>query len=207
MCENQPAILATNPVVVSPAGCSPYAGFSQSQPQGFSSSTSHLQLSGWPRKISWSEFSVLKKRPHGQMEDAQIAVMLLPTNIKVTQTKGQFQLAGGNFKIVVDKSNSWVVSKQRNSKLLSHEQGHYDLSGLCYRDMITELKRIRAGSIKRLKQQLNKIMKKTDQRSDQLSIQYDSKQETNHGLNADRQQSWERQIKKSIESGIKFTEP
>lgn len=208
MCENPPSTLANNPVVASPSGCSPHAGFAQNQPQGLSSSSpSHLQLSGWPRNISWSEFRLLRRRPRGVPEDAQTATVLMPSRIKVAQENGQFKLVQGSFKVVVDKSNSWVVSKQRSSGLLAHEQGHYDLCGLCYRDLMLELERIRAGSVRELKRRLNEIMKKTDRLADKLSIQYDSEQETNHGLNAERQREWERQIKKSIQSGLKFTPP
>nr|WP_179210093.1 DUF922 domain-containing protein [Crenothrix polyspora] len=141
------------------------------------------------------------------MEAAQISVELNPNQVSVAQENGQFKLGAAVFQMVVKKSDSWVVKTEKDATLLAHEQGHFDLAGLCYRDMVQELAKLRTSSVKELEKEIKRIMEQYDQKSDTLSKQYDSSQETDHGRNTTRQKIWEKQIQTCINSGMPFTVP
>ena len=97
--------------------------------------------------------------------------------------------------------------RSKSSALLAHEQGHYDIVGLYYRDLITELQRLRISSQCELAREVSRIMGQYDQLADTLSDEYDSSQETDHGRNFGRQQAWETQIQNCMQSGTRLTAP
>ncbi|MDD5267994.1 MAG: DUF922 domain-containing protein [Methylococcales bacterium] len=164
-------------------------------------------LSGWPRQIVWREFRDLGSRPSGISEDAQVAVELRPSRISVERENGQFKLGNVTFSMGVNRQDSWVVADQKSTALLAHEQGHYDIVGLCYRDLIAELQRLRASSQNQLAREVRRIMGQYDQLADTLSDEYDSSQETDHGRNSSRQQAWEKQIQNCMQSGRRIAAP
>ncbi len=207
MCEGQSPARSNNPALESPPGSPPHAGFKSAQPQGVTVSTAGPTLSGWPRQIAWSEFRDLGSRPGGASEDAQIAVELRPSRLAIERENGQFKLGNVTFRMVVNRPDSWVVTGQKSTTLLEHEQGHYDIVGLCYRDLIAELQRLRANSKSQLAREVRLLMGQYDRLADTLSKEYDSKQETDHGRNSSRQQAWETQIQNCMQSGTTLTAP
>ena len=164
-------------------------------------------LTGWPQAIGWSEFTDRANRPPGESEDAQISVQLKGGDVKVVREKGRFRLGDSAFPVVIDTADSWVVKDKKSAALLAHEQGHFDIAGLCYRDMVAELRKLREKSPARLGRATKRVMDKHDKRGDGLSELYDSKGETNHGLNLKRQQVWEAQISACKASGMPMTKP
>jgi hypothetical protein len=208
MSDDQSPALSNTPILDSPPGNPPYAGFRSAHPQGVSTSTGSPTLSGWPRRISWNEFKGVGSRPDGESEDAQISVELQPERkVSVARENGQYKLGKVTFKMIVNKSESWVVGSQKNEKLLAHEQGHYDIAGLFYRDLMTVLTNLRANSVDELSSETNRLMGEYDQNADAMSEKYDSISATNHGLDATRQQAWEKQIQDCIKNGTKLTAP
>lgn len=208
MCDDQSPALSNSSILDSPQGSPPYAGFRSAHPEGVSTATGGPSLAGWPRQIAWSEFNEVSARPEGESEDAQISVELGPEkNVAVERENGQFKLGRVTFKMIVKKAESWVVGNQKSDALLAHEQGHYDIAGLFYRDLMNALRSLRENSVKELGSEINRLMKEYDQFADDMSDQYDSKQETNHGLNTSRQQAWEKQIQDCIKNGTKMTAP
>ncbi len=207
MCEGQSPARSNNPALESPPGSPPHAGFRSAQPQGVTVSTAGPTLSGWPRQIVWSEFRDFRSRPSGTSEDAQVAVELRPSRISVERDNGQFKLGNVTFRMGVNRQDSWVVADQKSTALLAHEQGHYDIVGLFYRDLIAELQRLRASSQNQLAREVRRIMGQYDQLADTLSDEYDSSQETDHGRNSGRQQAWETQIQNCMQSGTRLTAP
>ena len=198
---------SNNHAPATPPGNSPRAGFRGAQPLGAGTATTGPTLTGWPRAISWSEFTERSSRPSGESEDAQISVQLQGGDVKVIRERGRFRLGDSDFPMVVDTFASWVVKDKKSAALLAHEQGHFDIAGLCYRDMMTELRKLREKSPARLGRATKRIMDKHDKRGDALSDLYDSKTESNHGLNQKRQQAWEAQIRASKASGKPMTRP
>jgi hypothetical protein len=125
----------------------------------------------------------------------------------VERENGQFKLGNVTFRMGANRRDSWVVASQKGAALLAHEQGHYDIAGLCYRDMIAELQRLRANSQGQLAREVRRIMGQYDRLADTLSAQYDSSRETDHGRNSGRQQAWETQIQNCMQSGTTLTAP
>ncbi|MGH8498652.1 MAG: DUF922 domain-containing protein [Methylococcales bacterium] len=207
MSDLQSPALSNSPILVSPPGSPPYAGFRSAQPEGLSTSTGGPSLSGWPRKIAWNEFRDIGSRPAGESEDAQISVEMSPGKVNIEKENGQFKLGKVTFKMIVKKSESWVVKNQKSDALKAHEQGHYDIAGLFYRDLMTMLGNLRTSSVDDLGSETNRLMAEYDQLADTLSDQYDSLTETNHGLNATRQQVWEKRIQDCIQNGTQLTAP
>ncbi|MGZ8943388.1 MAG: DUF922 domain-containing protein [Methylobacter sp.] len=206
MTDGQSPALSNCPIVNSPPGSPPHAGFRSAHPQGVSTSTGGPTLSGWPRKIAWSEFREVSSRPEGEFEDAQISVELEPEkNISVERESGRFKMGKVIFKMSIKKSESWVVRGQKSDDLLAHEQGHFDIVGLFYRDLITALQQLRANSVSELGRETKHLMGQYDREADQMSKQYD--QDTHHGRNAVRQQAWRKQIQDCIQKSSQFTAP
>lgn len=208
MSDGQSPALSNSPILDSPPGSPPYAGFRTAQPEGLSTSTGGPSLSGWPRKIAWSEFKEVSSRPDGESEDAQISVELgAEKKVSIERENGQFKLGKVTFKITVKKAESWAVGSQKSGALLAHEQGHYDIIGLFYRDLMTALRSLRENSVNDLGSETNRLMQEYDKLADDMSDKYDSSSETNHGLNTTRQQAWEKQIQDCIKNGTKMTTP
>lgn len=206
MGNGQSPILSNSPILDSPLGSPPYAGFRSAHPEGVSTSTGGPTLSGWPRNIAWSEFKEVSSRPDGESEDAQISVELgAEKKVSVERENGQFKLGKVTFKMTVKKAESWAVGSQKSDTLLAHEQGHYDIVGLFYRDLMTALRSLRENSVSDLGSETNRLMQEYDQLADAMSDKYDA--ETNHGLNTTRQQTWEKQIQDCIKNGTKMTTP
>ncbi|MGZ8942689.1 MAG: hypothetical protein ACXW00_07985, partial [Methylobacter sp.] len=102
MSDSQSPALSNSPILNSPQGSPPHAGFRTAHPQGVSTSTGGPILSGWPRKIAWSEFREVGSRPDGGPEDAQILVELEPEkNISVKNENGRFKLGKVIFKMII----------------------------------------------------------------------------------------------------------
>jgi hypothetical protein len=109
------------------------------------------------------------------------------------------------FNAVVNASESWVVVSEKTEQLLIHEQGHFDIAGLCYRDLVAEARGLRERSRNRLVREVRRVMSEHDQRADSLSEEYDV--DTEHGGNQTNQQAWLEQIAASSESGMPLTAP
>jgi len=208
MGDDQSPALSNSSTLDSPPGSPPYAGFRSAHPEGVSTSTGSPSLSGWPRQISWGEFKEVSSRPDGASENAQISVELQSEkNVAVERENGQFKLGKVTFKVIVKRAESWIVGGQKSDPLLAHEQGHYDIVGLFYRDLMTGLRNLRTNSVADLGSETNRLMGEYDQLADAMSDKYDSSQETNHGINTARQQDWEKQIQDCIKNGTKMTAP
>ena len=207
MSDNPSPARSNNPAPATPPGNSPRAGFRSAQPLGTGTTTTGPSLTGWPLAIGWSEFTDRASRPTGESEDAQISVQLEGQEVKVVREKGRFRLGDSELPMVIDATGSWVVKDKKSAALLAHEQGHFDIAGLCYRDMVVELRKLREKSPARLGRATKRVMDKHDKRGDGLSDLYDSKDETNHGLNKKRQEAWDAQISACKASGKPLTRP
>ena len=205
MCDSPSPARNNSDTAQAPTGAPPHARFNTASPQGISTGASGPRLTGWPRQVRWNQFRERRNRPAGVAEDAQISVELRGGRVRVERENGQFRLGNTTFRMRFDRRRSWVVSGKKTERLLEHEQGHYDLAGLCYRDLVNQLRAVRTNSVAELQSEIRRIMEEQDQRSDELSVRYD--EDTNHGLSADRQQVWDNSIRDAIRSGRPFSAP
>lgn len=198
---------SNRPVPAVPSEYIPHAGFASAQPKGVGAppATPGPELVGWPRTINWKEFKDVKKRPKGETENAQISVGLRHGKVKVVAENDEFRLGEMVFKVKVIASNSWVVKSEKTDSLRVHEQGHYDIAGLCYRDFLADARAMREFSRNELLRKVNKLMNEHGQRAGNLSDQYDD--DTEHGLNQKQQQTWLDKIAASLESGESLIAP
>lgn len=198
MCEEHSSPRTNNPALDSPAGSPSHAGFGAAAPQGLVATAVGPRLTGWPRQIAWNEFRNRSSRPRGEEEDAQIYVELVPGRFVSVREEGQYRLGDMVFRMHVRRSHSWVVSSKKTTTLLKHEQGHYDIVGLFYRDMMPVLRRLRASSRQQLARELRRVVGEHHREGREFSDLYDEASETHHGRNTDRQQAWERLIQDCI---------
>jgi predicted secreted Zn-dependent protease len=125
--------------------------------------------------------------------------------VSVSRESGQRRVSSLTVTISVVRADNWVVSSAKTPELLSHEQGHYDITGLMGRDMGNEILAARAGSLEDLQQQINSIIERYRQRARELNARYDT--ETGGGRNRDAQRRWDERIRSSIDNGTPFSAP
>ena len=208
MCETPSPARRNRPAASGSSRDIPHGGFRSAQPAGAAAAAQGgPRLSGWPRQLSWGDFRDIQSRPREASEDARISVGFRPGRLTYVEENGTHRLGDVAFRMVLNSGGSWVVVAAKTPALLAHEQGHYDIVGLCYRDLVNEISGLRESSRRRLILDVRRVMREHDQRADTLTRQYDSQQETQHGRNVARQQAWERQIRACRSSGARLTPP
>ena len=107
-------------------------GFSDVIPLGGDTgSSATVTLTGWPRSITWDEFTEVDSAPSGASEAAQIdSQAIQPERVELTRENGRLRVSAYTVNVRVFTDNSWVVRSQKSPTLLAHEQGHYDITGL-----------------------------------------------------------------------------
>jgi hypothetical protein len=190
---------------------SPTAGWTDPGPVGLDAGSdattpASLQVTGWPRSISWDEFKELSARPPGETEDAQIhSEVDQPSRVSVVRENGVYRVTSLTVSLRTVGEDNWVVSAQKSADLLSHEQGHYDITGLTGRDMGNEIVAVRARSRDDLQTKVTQIIEKYRQRPKALSERYDT--ETDHSRNRQAQKRWDGAIQSAMKSGNPFSGP
>ena len=166
--------------------------------------TAGPRLTGWPRTITWTEFREIGRRPTGEREDAQISSNLeQPSQVSVTRTGGRFRLGTYEAVLSVEADESWVVTSAKSDALLAHEQGHYDITGIIARDMIRDLRGVRAATTAGLEREVQAIIERADTLADRLTELYD--EQTDHGRERAQQARWEALLRTSIQNTRRLT--
>jgi hypothetical protein len=189
----------------------PDAGFGEPGPTGGDSGTTgpaSLLVSNWPRALTWDDFPELGSRPADAEgdENAQIAAEARqPERISVANEGGIRRVTSLTVTIQIVRENCWVVRTAKSAELLSHEQGHYDLTGLMGRDMGNEILAARAPSAAALQEQITAIIERFQRRARELTRQYDT--QTGGGRNREAQGRWDQAIRTAMDSGSRFSAP
>lgn len=111
-------------------------------------------------------------------------------------------LATATTKNAMDRANSWVDPDHKTPGLLNHEQKHFDLNEV-YRGLLdTELQKLMRnleaeGNTKEqvenaLEKKANEVVEKFQKKCDEVQRRYDD--ETDHGMDADKQEEWDKKI-------------
>jgi len=147
------------------------------------------------RKLDWSDFQA--KAPASAYEAAlsQCGIGYATTtapkdkmlNVKVS---AKFYLG-----------ESWSRDSERNSRLLQHEQTHFDLCELYARKLRQNIaiNRYTGADI----QKMDKAYAALTAELNKVELQYD--EETTHGLNTEKQDEWNARIVKQLEALNSFT--
>jgi hypothetical protein len=161
-------------------------------------------LTGWPRQIDWSEFQEVAQRPPGEKEDAQISSNLeQPAEVGVARQGGRFRLSAYEAVLSIDRLESWVVGSTKSDTLLAHEQGHYDITGVIARDLVRDLRALRATTTAALERDVKATIRRADDLAKRLNKLYDD--QTKNSRDRDRQQKWEALIRNAIDNGARLT--
>ncbi|MBT3091681.1 MAG: hypothetical protein KME58_02070 [Candidatus Thiodiazotropha sp. (ex Lucina pensylvanica)] len=128
-----------------------------------------------------------------------------PGRVRVVEEASEHRLGEMEFEMVLNAAGSWAVVSAKTAELLAHEQGHFDIVGLCYRDLVAEARTLRGRSRNRLLLAMRQAMREHDQRAESLTREYET--QTEHGRNQANQQAWQRQIAACRQSGMQLTAP
>jgi hypothetical protein len=166
------------------------------------------RLRGWPRAISWrGDFpDEREERPPGEDEDAQIhPEAILDDNVSVCRSDGRFRLGNFAVRLTIVAEDTWVVRSAKSDALLAHEQGHFDISGLDARQLMSDLAALRADTTDELQRLVSERIERSRTDSQAMSDRYDT--ETNHSRNADVQRRWEAAIREATDGGHALRPP
>ena len=155
-----------------------------------------MAVTRWPRSLGWSEFQEISSRPSGVNENAQIGVITdMPSSgIRVARDGRSFKVEDIEIPLVVQSTETWVVTGTKTNDLLSHEQGHFDIAGLVAWELYRAILATRAPSVTALSERINAHVERAGRKlhalsgSDGEDGKYDK--ETRHGLDAAEQKRW-----------------
>lgn len=163
------------------------------------------QLNGFSKTLTWADFTGPVPPSNPDNLSAFTKATFTPTNI---QTKQVPDGAGKSWQlqdtfimnIALDGGKSWALSSVKsdppsNTKLLNHEQGHYNLIALLGRDMFVEMQQLLPKMFP-TQADLNKAITDMHTRYKQFESKIgkaydDANQATNHGTNDVKQQLWD----------------
>ena len=169
-------------------------------------------LTGLFRTLKWSDFSGPQPTSNPNNMWAQAAPEFSPSGVATTSYgKGSTQSFGLADSVTVaitfNSSKSWVLplvasqSEAEKTRLLKHEQGHYDLAALLARDMFLEfmqLKAVRLSSSSAVATEVKAVHARYSGIAQPLQDLYDSKTQTDHGRDQAAQSKWEGFIKSAF---------
>jgi hypothetical protein len=163
-------------------------------------------MKGWPRTVKWNEFTgtVPTKSSRtvsaGVLRAAKAHARFYCTYKHTSADRsGLVRLKNIRIKVRLNSSTSWSDTSMRTAALLKHEQGHYDITGLAGRDLaraMLDLGRVKKRAIKptlrKLKKNLDALVKKSDTAYDKGTV---------HGSDKKEQNNWTLDIQDVIKDG------
>ncbi len=133
------------------------------------------------RKLSWADF---KADPDPSSPNAALTSSIIKYDFAYNDAEG--------FKFHIhcqfNKSNSW--GRTKTEYILSHEQGHFDITEIFARKLNKAFKEYKPGSD--IKKEVTKIYKDTMHQLGEMQAQYDK--ETNFSRNKPQQEEWLKKI-------------
>jgi hypothetical protein len=98
-------------------------------------------LRGYPADVSWGDYKPVATSPDGVSNAYTEARFNVSYDLKVIIDSGNYRVSNVLVTVTKIKGNMWAVSgaAARTAALLKHEQGHFDIVGLCARDLCREL--------------------------------------------------------------------
>ncbi len=152
---------------------------------------------GLPRAISWDDFSEVDTAPAGEAESAHAnAKWSLDWGYKWDK---EYIVGDVNISARMLADKSWVVKSEKSSALLTHEQGHYDLTALGARDLHRELPKLTSKTEAGLKAAVAALERRIKAEVNAMNERYDGTTDgTNHGADAAAQIRWTGKIRIAV---------
>jgi hypothetical protein len=138
------------------------------------------------RKLTWNDY---KAQPEPGIDDAASTTTYL--GIEYNITSGSF---GYKIQSRFSKTRSWGLYK--TAYILSHEQGHFDISELFARKLNKNMSEYQFNK-RTYQRDLNKIYDDILEEKEKMQNDYDK--ETNHSINKEKQTEWLKKIEKMLE--------
>jgi len=172
------------------------------------------------RSLTWEDFKADPPADvEGRDEAAFIKYRLIvePTEFRLTYDpntktwRATIDPASLKVKNVMKRSESWVDPQRKNARLLSHEQGHFDINEVyrrllerCLRELVAEAptQEQAAAELRRL---IERTYESVVQKAEQVQTDYD--RETAHGQDQEKQEAWSRKIQEWLADPTKAPQP
>lgn len=104
-------------------------------------------------------------------------------------------------KMEFDENKSWVKIDNATYELLLHERGHFYIAVMCLYELQETLNKLKLTK-KNFNNQLQNAFNEVTLKYRNMGILYD--EETNHSINAEAQEIWNKRLNESIQSlGLK----
>ncbi len=96
-------------------------------------------MTGFPRTLEWKDFRSVQNSPEPPHE-AMTSASFSTTGWRVALVKGEYRVTGFKANVTLNATASWATPSARTSTdLLKHEQGHFDITGLITRDIVSRV--------------------------------------------------------------------
>lgn len=159
------------------------------------------QLQGESYQLTWSDF---KANPPKETDYAALTFPFLSYDRIGWDIKDGAFILKADFlvKITMKKDKSWVVQSEKSADLLSHEQGHYDMTVIGGKILLKKYNALtskRFASKNALENELRSIYQDVSNAVGANDEAYDD--ETDHGLIAEKQKEWKALIARGMRSG------
>lgn len=165
-----------------------------------------MSIRGWPKNITWDEFGEVSTPPGGENGQAYLHSMFSFHYSNPIKDRKGWRLEELVVELSVAKGQSWVVKGKQHPELLSHEQGHYDITGLVGgRELYELLTKLRTGTSKELLEQKDEIYNRINKKVNRLQEKYDLdvKSPDDQTIIAAKQKEWDQLLQSCIQ-GKKF---
>jgi hypothetical protein len=96
----------------------------------------------------------------------------------------------------MEENLSWYKAEGHDDYTLAHEQKHFDITALVTQEFATELKK-QSFTVSNFSAALKQMHQEYLHKLAQMQAQYD--EETEHGVNAERQKKWSKQLSEELQ--------
>lgn len=132
-------------------------------------------------RLTWADY---KARPDRNSDAAASTTTYLIVSYNISNSDFSFKIESK-----FSKSRSWGLHK--TVYILSHEQGHFDISEIFARKFYKKLKEYRFNK-RTYQQDLKRIYQAILDEKEEMQNEYD--RETNHSINKEKQEEWLKKI-------------
>lgn len=98
----------------------------------------------------------------------------------------------------LNKKLSWVKPGKETPGLLKHEQGHFNIGLLCQKELVEQLKKT-IFTRSDFRDKIQAVFKTILDKHISMGLKYD--EETSHGKNMEKQESWNEFFSKELKAG------
>ena len=162
----------------------------------------HIALTGFLQAVSWTEFKTVQSAPDGSGDDAFTQAVFNTQFSSILNADGKWVIPAERLNVTIrmDTQNSWVVSGRKSNSLLTHEQGHYNITALGARDCHTDIVAIVGDSSDVVQSHGNSITSTAQSLIGSVNEMYDEDPNCGmaHGSDSSAQAQWNLKIRNAI---------